>query len=264
MEIAHILDELAYDMDELPRDAIESAIILKEYITPHLIKVLEDATQNIEAICENDNYQGHVYAMYLLAQFREKRAFPLIIKLISFPGETPHEITGDVLTEDLGRILASVCNGDIEPIKQLIENVHINEYVRAAAQNSLVTLVGCGYKSREEIIEYFRALFCSRLEKIPSMAWHNLVACSCQLYPKEIFSEIQQCFTEGLIDQKYLSLNYVEEILKKDRNTHLFQLFQNAELIEDTVTEMEKWLSLVDEIHFGFGSRNDIDTRRNC
>jgi Protein of unknown function (DUF1186) len=51
------------------------------------------------------------------------------------------DVTGDLVTEDLGRILASVCDGNIEPIQQLIENRQANEYVRSSALNSLVILV---------------------------------------------------------------------------------------------------------------------------
>ncbi|WP_256875324.1 DUF1186 domain-containing protein [Nostoc sp. C052] len=42
------------------------------------------------------------------------------------------DVTGDIVTEDLGRIFASVSHGNIEPLKQLISNQQINEYVRSA------------------------------------------------------------------------------------------------------------------------------------
>jgi len=243
MELAHILEELAYDMGELPREAIEAAIAKREQITPFLLNILEDATHRIEEIIEHDNYQAHLYALYLLAQFRETSAFPLLIQLISYPGEIPHSILGDVLTEDLSRILASVCGGDIIPLKALIENSSLNEYVRAAAQTSLVTLVGCGLKTRTEILGYFKLLFHSKLEKKPSYVWDNLITCCCDLYPEEVYSEIRQAFSEGLVDPCFISLEDVGGILSERKEHYLFRLFQNAELIEDTLAEMEKWLS---------------------
>ena len=56
---------------------------------------------------------AHIYAMFLLAQFREKRAYPLIVDFFSAPGDIAAEATGDVVTEYLSRILASVCGGDV-------------------------------------------------------------------------------------------------------------------------------------------------------
>ncbi len=243
MNLAHIIEELAYDMGgDLPRDAIEAAIAKRKQITPHLLSILEDATNRIDEIIEDDNYQGHLYAMYLLAQFREVRAFPLIIELFSYPGEIPHAIAGDVLTEDLSRILASVSGGDIEPLKRMIENPWINEYVRAACQESLVTLVGCGVIKRSDVIEYFRTLLQERLEKTPSFAWDHLIVSACALYPKEIYYEIQSAYEYNLINTKFISLEDVALTLAEEKDSHLFQLYQNADLIEDTVSEMEKWM----------------------
>ncbi len=243
MEIAHILEELAYDMGELPREAIEAAIVKEELITPYLLDILEDAISRIDEIIEHDNYEGHLYAMYLLAQFREPKAYPLILQLISFPGEIPHAILGDILTEDLSRLLASVCNGNIIPLKHLIENPIINEYVRSAAQTALVICAGCGIKPRQEIIDYFKHLFHGRMARTPSFVWDNLISCCCELFPDELYAEIKQAFDEELIDTRFICLNDVESLLLGDKETHLLRLFQNSELIEDTVTEMEKWLS---------------------
>lgn len=242
MEIAHILEELAYDLGELPREAIEAAIAKKNQIIPYLLEILEDAIKRIDEIIEDDNYQGHLYAMYLLAQFREERAYPYLIQLFSFPGDIPHAIAGDVLTEDLSRIFASVCNNHIEPLMTLIENGSINEYVRAACQTTLVILVGCGIIKRSRMIDYFKSLFEGKLERLPSFAWDNLIACCCSLYPEELYPYIRKAFEENLINTTFISLNDVSSIMAEEKQSRLFHLFQNAELIDDAVSEMEKWL----------------------
>lgn len=243
MNIHHILEELAFDAGELPREAIEAAISLKEEITPYLLEILEQTLLQIEDVIEHDNYQGHLYAIYLLAQFREQKALPHILKLLSLPGDTPYTLIGDVITEDLSRILASCAQEEIVPLKQLIENREVNEYVRAAAISALVTLTGCGLRARREIISYFKALFLEKLEKSPSFVWDSLILASCDLYPEELHADIEKAFKEGLIDLKFISLDYVEKVLSSSREDHLLHLYKNAELIDDTVTEMEKWLS---------------------
>ncbi len=65
----------------------------------------------------------------------------------------------DVVTGDLGRILASVSEGNIEPIKEIIENQKINEYVRSAALEALLVLVAQAVISREQVIQYYAELF---------------------------------------------------------------------------------------------------------
>ncbi len=94
----------------------------------------------------------YLYATFLLAQFREKRAYKSIVKLISRPGEIPFDLFSDALNEDLGRNLASVCRANTYLIEKLIENKNTNEFVRSLSIASLVTLVAIGEKSRDEIL----------------------------------------------------------------------------------------------------------------
>ena len=109
-------------------------------------------------------------------------------------------LPGDVVTEDLGQILASVSDGNIELVKVLIENPQANEFVRSAALNSLMVLVAQEVISRELVIEYFEELFSSKLtkelseENEPSLIWSNLVINSARLYPEELKQHIESSF----------------------------------------------------------------------
>lgn len=242
MDISQILEELAYDLGELPREAIEAAVVHRVIMIPYLIEILEDAIQRVDEVRVDDTYQGHLYAMYLLAQFREKRAYPLILLLFSSPGDI-HRIAGDVITEDLSRILASVCDSDIQPLKTVIESPHLNEYTRAACLQALVILVGCGLRSRTEIVRYFEFLLAEGLERHPSFVWTALVSSICDLYPEELFSYLPKIYESGLINSYCISLEDITQLLLTQKDQHLFRLFSHAELIDDTVSEMEKWLS---------------------
>ena len=133
MEVKEILSELENNTGKFPREALERAIESKEAITPFLLDVLSKCKDNLEDLFNKPDYFLHIYALFLLAQFREPKAYPLIIDFFSVPGELPLEVTGDVVTEGLGKILASVSDGNIEPIKQLIENQEVDQFTRSAA-----------------------------------------------------------------------------------------------------------------------------------
>lgn len=247
MEISHILEDLAYDEGVLPREAIEAAIVKHNQITPYLLQILEDASNRITEVSNDESYQGHLYAMYLLAQFRETRALPLITRLFSFAGEVSHMIAGDVLTEDLSRILASVCD-DVSLIKDLIEKPEVNAFVKAACISSFVCLVGAKKLSREYAIHYFGELLNYRLEKKPSFAWETLVASICALYPIELFHPIHKAFQMNLIDKTFISMDDVGTIIKEDSiESCLETLYSSTKLIHDTLEEMEKWLEAPSE-----------------
>ena len=141
MELDAIIAALEHlHTPQFPRQAVQEAVRQQEAITPLLLKALEDTKTNLEAVHEQPDYFLHLYAMFLLAQFRETRAYPLLYDLYSTPGEMVYDITEDVLTEDFGRILASVSGGDLSLIKQLIEAKEVNEAVRGAGLTALITL----------------------------------------------------------------------------------------------------------------------------
>ena len=88
MDIQEILQQFAANTGTFPREAVAQAIAQREAIIPELIRILAEAQHNIEHLSDSDS-MAHIYAMYLLAQFREPRAYPLIVVFFSVPGESP-------------------------------------------------------------------------------------------------------------------------------------------------------------------------------
>ena len=96
MDIPTILTKLKYNNGTFPREALNEAINNQELIIPELLKIIEFTKGNIEELISEEKYIAPLYAMYLLAQFREKDAYPLIIDFFSMPGDTVQDITGDL------------------------------------------------------------------------------------------------------------------------------------------------------------------------
>lgn len=231
-----------------PRGPLRWAMAHPEQMTPLLLDVLEKATEDIDHLVEEESYMAHLYAFYLLAQFRETRALPLIIDFFSIPGEVTLDVTGDFVTEDLDRVLASVCGGDTGPIKALVENPHANEFVQTAATRSLVVLVAQGIKTRQEIMDYYQSLFQQKEGLENEHWWANLVSCCCDLYPQEVLEEIKGVFAQDKVDELYIDYDWVEEIMARGKEAALKRLNEDRRytLIDDTIKEMESWAAFQD------------------
>jgi hypothetical protein len=133
-----ILEDLRYLTIDFPEAADEAAIAQKEKITPLLINLLEETLQNYQLT--QQEFFGHLYALFLLASFREKRAFPLVIKIAELPDDWPDQLLGDTITEDLHRILASLYDGNLKALQSLIENPDVYHWSRDAALKALLLL----------------------------------------------------------------------------------------------------------------------------
>jgi len=242
MDVEEIIERLKFYDGTFPRHALRGAVARREQVTPVLLQILEEASHNVEDIYGQEDYMAHIYAIFLLAQFREKRAYPLVAAFFSAPGDVSLEATGDVVTEYLSRILASVCCGDVSLIKQLAENETADEYVRNAALESLVCLVATGQMSREEVLAYYQHLFESDLSRQPSHFWNGLVSCCTDLYPEEVYPRIKQAFEEDLIDERFINRDFIDDRLALGRAEVLSRLQDDRyRLIENTIKELEWW-----------------------
>jgi len=236
-----LLKEIETNQGQFPKEILQSIIDRRDEFIPELLNILEDTCQNAEAIAEQHDYFAHIYALYLLAQFREKSAYPLVCRLVSEPHVD--DLLDDVITEGLAEILASLCAGEIELIKELIENKQNDEFVRASALKSLVILVARGIKTRDEIMAYFESLFRGKLEREQTFVWDCLAQYSFQLYPEEVIKDIELAFEDELIEPLYIDVQEVKEQLKNKKEDVLDVLYNDRDFrfIDDTIAELEDW-----------------------
>jgi hypothetical protein len=244
-EIDEIIEQLEWFSGRFEREAVDAAIARRDEIIPELLLVLEEiADPEMAAGLDADgDYMAHLYAMFLLAQFRETRAYPIMLRIALLHGDLLDSLFGDCITEDFGRVFASVCGGDLAGIQSLIENPAVDEWVRGAALAALVTLVAAGIKSREEILSYFAELFHGKLTDKNDIVWSDLVVYSTDLYAPELLGEIEKAYEQELVDPSTVGLDEVRRDLAKGKDWAMEQLANNphCRLIEDTVKEMEGW-----------------------
>jgi len=242
MEAVEILRQFQRNTGKFARAAVDAAVARREEITPELLRIFEETLDRAQERADDSDYMAHLYAMFLLAQFRETRAYPLFVRLASLPGELSHDLTGGFITQGLGQALASVCGGELAGIRSVVENEGCDQWARSAALSSLATLVAAGQKSRDEIVSYFARLF-RTLARKPSFVWTALACESCDLHATELLGDIEQAFKDDLIDCSDIDFEYVQRDLARGREAALARLAtdRGRRLIEDTVAEMGWW-----------------------
>ena len=182
----------------------------------------------------------HIWAFYLLALFRETRAYPLLVRIFSRPGEFAFELAGDVSTQDLGRILASVSGGELSGMKALIENEQANEYIRSAAMDAMVSLVLTGQRTREEVMAYFLQLF-HKLDRKPGAQWDGLANVCADHWPQEALEELEQAYEDGLVDPRSINSEDIERALALGQEGAMQETRHRRPLITDSARDMS-WM----------------------
>jgi hypothetical protein len=237
MTIPEILKELETYNGRFPQAAMAAAMEQREAVTPELLRVLEAVAAEPALYTERTDYMLHLYALFLLAQFRETRAYAPIVKILNAPGESSDDLIGETIAEGMNRILASVYDGDPAPLHGLIENEAAYEFARAAALDALVTLVHTDQMTRAEVAGYLRSLFQEKLERTNSYIWDRVAGAVVDLPAPELLPEVRRAFADGLADPWNVPLEDIE----RDLAAQKLELRERPTLITDAIAEMEWW-----------------------
>lgn len=216
-EIDRILDGLLTCDGVYKKDLVDAAIELRAEITPHLIRILERVIDKPDEYIEDDNLFDHIYALMLLGHFRSAEAHRIIIDLFSLPGETSHELFGDIGLDNLPGILARTCGDTVEHIRSMALNRMVDDYFRVSAFHALAYAVLEGKVSREEVLELIAAQFREDEADETSDYW-GLVACiALDLYPEEIMDTIGRAFETGMISPGMVDYKSFEKAIAEGK-----------------------------------------------
>ena len=256
MDIQELLERLDRHRGSFPEDLVAEVIARREEVIPRLLAILEDIERDPESWLADDGRMIHIYALYLLALFRETRAYPLLVRIFSRPGEFPFELAGDVVTQDLGRILASVSGGDVGGMIALIENERANEWVRSVAMEGMVSLVTTGQRTRDEVMAYFLQLF-QTLGRKPGAHWDGLANVCADLWPQEAIDELGCAYDDGLIDTESIDWQDIEHALALGQQGAM----QWARHRDPLITDVAKNMGWMQCFH---NQERDYEWERDC
>jgi len=160
------------------------------------------------------------YAIYLAAEKRDARAYLPLTRACHGSAERAEELFGDDAGGNLGQILASVCDGDVAPLKALAEDRGAGLWCRYAAMHALAVRVIEGDDGRDEALAYIADL-CEREADFVRRTAPNddgdldafltwAAGTGCDLGPAPMLEKIRGWLDEGLIDPGITGLKEFE------------------------------------------------------
>lgn len=238
MTTSEIIQALERFSPVFPRQALSEAIRQREAVTPPLLEALDYAFENAARLREEESdYYLHVYAMYLLAQFREPQAFPKLVRLLTLDEESLEYLVGDCLTEDYDTLLSSTYDGDPAPLQAVVEDCSLFEFARVAAIDTCGMLYGTGRIGRDALISFFRGALAGPLATDKSYAVTKLAHCAIDWHLIEMIPDVKALFERDAVDPmvfgEYDSFIDLLFDYRKARTPRAF--------LEDALGAMENW-----------------------
>jgi hypothetical protein len=206
LTIERILEAFATAGRVVPRSAISQATERWDEAAPVLLEMIEDAAATPADELPERSRNILFYTIYLMAQQRETRAFRPLCRLAAQPQALDAAI-GDGITEDFSAILARVFEGDIAPLHTLIEDTGADEFVRAAAFETMSWLAAIGAIDREEASGFLREMFTSLQPQGQSYAWVGWQNAVAALGLKDLAPLVEQVFERGWIEDMFTEVS---------------------------------------------------------
>ncbi len=152
MKIEEIILELRQQHRLVPVAALRAASAHRKTMTPVLLGALETVLATPDKPDEA-MLQLATYGIYLLAECRDNRAFPLLCRLYGLPRAQRDTLVADMITEDAARHLAATAGESGGPAalnRAFVESTGDAHY-RLALFDALISLVAWGEAKREEV-----------------------------------------------------------------------------------------------------------------
>lgn len=253
MELKDILEQLStFGNDQpVPREALAEAVRHKEEITPVLLDSLDTLYEKVqtegEAVYDDPAYDLSAYALFLLAEMREQRAFPKLLRLLTLDSDDIDLAFGDIISY-IGNILYSTYNGDLPAAEKVLSDSSLDPFAREAPLDLMEGLFRDGRLPREELTAFLRerlaALGTDENEAIVGGMLVSLIANN-DLY--ELTEDVREAFRLEKIDVMHLGEfdSFFDYLYGEDRD------IQYTRLVTDTAEELTGWDCFQDDTQSG-------------
>ena len=230
-----------------PKAAFEAALEQREAITPHLLELFNDVALYPDSLSNAEDYYPSVYALYLLAWFREKRTLPALKRVFELTGEDMFDLWGDTASEDGTRLFASWAQDDPAALHQIIEmKTKKSETTRGSALEAYIILYHTGIVTAEEMRPYLRHLADDVLERRSGSRddwlWYSWARCCVDMGLENMYPLVKQAFDEKWIDPWITRWEDEEQSIQSGREAVLKRSREEySGFIENPLVELSDW-----------------------
>ena len=249
--IKEILESIEYYDESFPEDSIKELLNREEESKNYLLKYMEEFEKNIFKHLNEEDYIGHIYAVIILSKFKEKKLCPLFLDLLKLPGTRVYELFDTIIPEYGARIIASIYDGNMDSIVDVLNDKKANEYAKAVIIQSLKVLCINKKLNVAELEEFFIELLEGKLKIKNQVLLLEILYTSFELRMDRVLDILKKGCKSG--EYKWvLSIDEIEAEIKLYEDGMYLNAgindVHNQEIV-DPINELKEIFKMIEEKH---------------
>jgi hypothetical protein len=239
MSLQQALKEIYFYIGVVPVKAYEVLTKHQQEAIPYLLQFLKNAIQRHETT--GDYYVAHIHTLLLLSQFREKQAYPLVIELLNLPYDSIDKLIGDMLTWSIPKIVASVYDGNPEPLFALLINHEANEVLRLIIGGCFSALILQQLIDKEMVLLRMQELVASGTKNEDQAFFSSLADMTIECKFEPLYDTIRAAFKADMVLSDYTDIHFFEKSILLP--IEQIAGAQDLKPLTDAAQELSKWYS---------------------
>lgn len=211
-DIEGIFKSIEYYDESFPEDKIKELINRHDESRKFLVKYIKDFKKHIFEHLNEDDYVGHIYAVIILAQFKEKSLCQIFLELLDLPGTRVFELFDVIIPEYAGRIIASVYDNNTDNILKVLNNKKANQYAKSVVIQALKVLCINKELTKEQLEDFLISLLNEKLKDKNHAVLLEILYTAFELNMQRVLDLLKNNCQKG--EYKLLSFSEVEAEIK--------------------------------------------------
>ena len=229
--------------NKFQKASVELALKYPKEVTPLLIRLLEPAMKNPENM--DISYNGHIYATYLLAAFKEPQAFPLLLEISQLTDDELDLDIDDCITDNLHWFISATYNNNFPELAELLESQNTSVWTKHTLLFTLLMLCEKGTLTTDFLSNYYSELFKNPAYAPDNDIYISLIRVCYELDAKYFYKIISKTLVTIDLEHIYITNNSLEKKAANPKYNLRNESSPNLEFVNDVINEM-KCLSCFD------------------
>jgi hypothetical protein len=206
-----ILDDLRNEVT-LPLEAVAFGTLYADAIEADIIAVLQRARHEE---LDDPSWRLFFRGIHILGGRRLPAAYRPLVALLREPLDRVQGLLGDAITENLSEILAGLFDGDERPLRELVADRSVGEFVRDAALKAL-SFMAFERRTDRAGFEAFLLHFDEAKLAGPDddALWHGWMTAVAVLGITSLEARVRAAFADGRIHSSWCDEDDFDELLR--------------------------------------------------